>query len=66
MNVKGAALLAFVGTLLLAVLTLWNLVVDVVSVVRGLIPAVRLVSQGVYAFAAVTLACFFYVFQKRG
>lgn len=65
MSVKGAALLAFVGTLLLAVLAVWDLLVDFVSVVRGLVPAVRLVSQLIYAFAAVTLACFFYVFQKR-
>ena len=65
-SIKGAALLAFVGTLLLAVMTVWNLVVDVGSVVRGLIPAVRLLSQTVYAFAAVTLAYFFYMFQKQG
>ena len=65
-SIKGAALLAFVGTLLLAVMTVWNLVVDVGSVVRGLIPAVRVLSQTVYAFAAVTLAYFFYMFQKQG
>lgn len=65
-SIKGAALLAFVGTLLLAVMTVWNLVVDVGSVVRGLIPVVRLLSQTVYAFAAVTLAYFFYMFQKQG
>ena len=66
MSVKGATFLALVGTLLLAVLIVWNFVVDIASVVRGLIPAARLVSQAIYAFAAVTLACFFYVFQKQG
>ena len=65
MSMKSAALLAFLGTVLLCVLVVWNLVVDTVSVARGLIPAVRLVSQVVYAFAAVMLACFFWVFQKQ-
>ena len=65
MSVKSAALLAFVGTVLLALLTVWNLMVDLVSVIRGLIPAVRLLSQAVYAFGAVTLAWFFCVFQKQ-
>lgn len=65
MSIKSAALLAFVGTVLLAVLVVWNLVTDIVSVSRGLIPAVRLVAQLIHAFAVVTLACFFYVFQKR-
>jgi len=65
MSVKGAALLAFVGMVLLSVLAVWNLAVDLGGVIRGLIPAVRLVSELIYAFGAVTLACFFYVFQKQ-
>ena len=65
MSMKGAALLAFVGTVVLSVLVVWNLIFDIVSVARGLIPAARLVSQAVYAFGAVTLACFFYIFQKQ-
>jgi hypothetical protein len=62
---KDAALLAFVGTLLIAALLVWNLIFDVLSVLRGLLPAMRLLSSIIYAFGAVTVALFFFVFQKR-
>jgi hypothetical protein len=65
MALKDAALLAFVGTLLVAALLVWNLIFDVMNTLRGLVPAVRLLSSLVYAFGAMTVAVFFYVFQKR-
>ena len=65
MSLKNAAVLAFVGTLLAAAILVWNLIFDVLGVLRGLIPAVRLISIMVYAFAAVTITLFFYVLQKR-
>lgn len=65
MTLKGAGFLAFVGTILAAVLLVWNLVADTFSVMRGLIPAARLLSDLIYAFAAVTVAIFFYTFQKQ-
>jgi hypothetical protein len=65
MTVKSAALIAFVGTILVAVLLVWNLIVDVLGVLRGLIPPVGLFSAFVYAFGAVTVALFFYIFQTR-
>jgi hypothetical protein len=65
MTLKTGAFLAFVGTILLAVLLVWNLFVDIVSAARGLIPAVRIFSSAIYAFSAVTVAIFFYVFQKQ-
>ena len=65
MTLKNAALLAFVGTILVAALLVWDLIVDVLGVLRGLIPAVGLFSALVYAFAAVTVTLFFYTFQKR-
>jgi hypothetical protein len=64
MNLKNAAALAFIGTLLAAALLVWNLVFDILNVVRGLIPAVTLFSSLLYAFAAVSVAVFFFVFQK--
>jgi hypothetical protein len=64
MNLKNAAALAFIGTLLAAALLVWNLVFDVLNVVRGLIPATTLFSSLLYAFAGVSLAVFFFVFQK--
>ena len=65
MTLKSAALLAFVGTILVAALLVWDLIFDLLGVLRGLIPAVRLFSGFVCAFGAVTVALFFYVFQKR-
>jgi hypothetical protein len=64
MSLKSAATLAFIGTLLAAALLVWNLVFDILNVVRGLIPAVTLFSSLLYAFAAVSVAVFFFVFQK--
>jgi hypothetical protein len=65
MTLKTAGFLAFVGTVLVAVLLVANLIVDTLNVVRGLIPAVRLFSELIYTFAAVTVAIFFYMFQKQ-
>ena len=65
MPLKNAAILAFIGTLLAAAVLVWNLIFDVLGVLRGLIPAVRLISILIYAFAAVTMTLFFYIFQKR-
>jgi hypothetical protein len=64
MSPKSAATLAFIGTLLAAALLVWDFVSDVVNVVEGLVPAVRLFLSLIYAFAAVSLALFFYVFHK--
>jgi hypothetical protein len=65
MTLKSAALLAFVGTLLVSALLVWDLITDVMGVLQGLIPAVKLFASLIYAFGAVTVAVFFYVFQKR-
>jgi hypothetical protein len=65
MTLKSAGFLAFVGTILVAALLAWDLIFDVMGVLRGIVPAVRLFSSLVYAFGAVTVAVFFYVFQKR-
>ena len=65
MALKDAALLAFVGMLLVAVLSVWNLIFDVMNVLQGVLPAVKLISSLIYAFGAVTATLFLYVFQKR-
>jgi hypothetical protein len=64
MSLKNAATLTFVGTILAAALLVWDFVSDVANVLQGLVPAVRLFSSLIYAFAAVCLAVFFYAFQK--
>jgi hypothetical protein len=65
MTLKSAAFLALIGTFLLAVLLVIDLIYDVVGVAGGLIPPVKLVSSLIETFAAVTVVVFFYVFHRR-
>lgn len=62
---KTAAFLAFVGTILAAALLTWDLVFDALNVMRGLIPAVRLFSSFIYAFAALTVGIFLFIFHQQ-
>lgn len=64
MTLKQASLLAFIGTLLLSILLVVDFVLDVLSLARGLIAAVTLLVSLIHAFAAVTVAVFFYVFHR--
>jgi hypothetical protein len=64
MTLKTASLLAFIGTVLVTALLTWNLIFSVVNVLRGLLPAVVLFPALIYAFAALSVAVFFFVFQK--
>ena len=64
-NLKGAATLAFIGTLLAAALLIYDFIFDVVNVLRGLTPAIMLFPSLIYAFAALSLAIFFFLFQKK-
>lgn len=65
MSLKNAALFAFIGTILAAALLVMNFVLDVASAGRGLLPAAMLFSSFIYALAAVSVAVFFFVFQRR-
>ena len=64
MTLKQASLLAFVGALLLAVQLVFDFVLDVLSLARGLIAAVTLLTSLIHTFAAVSVAVFFYVFHR--
>jgi len=64
MSLKNAALLALIGMILAALLLLVGLIDDAVGVARGLIPAVKLLTSSIYAFAGLTVAVFLYVFHK--
>lgn len=64
MTLKIAALLAFIGTILVTALLMSNLIFSVVNVLRGLLPAVVLLPALVYALAALSVAVFFCVFRK--
>jgi hypothetical protein len=64
MTLKNAALLALIGSFLAAALRAWDLILDVLNVGRGLVPAVVLFSSLIYAFGAFGITVFFYVFHK--
>jgi len=64
MTLKQASFLAFIGTLLLSILLVVDLILDVLSMARGLIAAVTLLTSLIRAFAAVSVTVFFYVFHK--
>jgi len=64
MALKNAALLALIGTLLLTILLVAGLILDVLNVARGLVPATKMLSSLIHSFAASALTVFFYVFHK--
>jgi hypothetical protein len=64
MNLKSAALLALVGTGLLAILLLAHFILDVSNATRGLVPATRVLTSLIHALASLSLAVFFYFFHK--
>jgi hypothetical protein len=64
MTLKNAALLALIGTILMTALLVGMFVVDVLNVLRGLIPADMLFSAFIYAFGCFSVAVFFYVFHR--
>jgi uncharacterized membrane protein YuzA (DUF378 family) len=64
MNLKNAALLALVGTVMLTVLLIAGFIFDVLNVLRGLIPAARLLTSFIYAFAGLSAVVFLCAFHK--
>lgn len=65
MNLKSAAFLALIGTILTTFLLVYNLIFTVLNVMRGLVPLDSLLSTLIYAFASLSLVVFFYVFHKQ-
>ena len=64
MTLKQASLLAFIGTLVLSIYLVGDFILDLLSMARGLIPAVTLLTSLIRTFAAVCVAIFFYVFHR--
>jgi uncharacterized membrane protein YuzA (DUF378 family) len=64
MTLKNAAFLALVGTAVLTVLLIAGFIFDVLNVLRGLIPAARLLTSFIYAFAGLSAVLFLYAFHK--
>jgi hypothetical protein len=51
--------------LLVAALLVWDFVFTVLNVLRGVTPAVMVFSALIYAFGALSVTIFFYLFQKQ-
>jgi len=64
MSLKNAALLALIGTILLTILIVVSFISTLLGVMRGLIPAMTLLTSLVQMFASVTVVVFFYVFHR--
>lgn len=56
--------LALVGTVRLTVLLMTGVIFDVLNVLHGLIPATRLLTSFIYAFAGLSAAVFLAAFHK--
>jgi hypothetical protein len=64
MTLKGAALLAFIGTVLITASLTWTLILKVLNILQGAEPTVVLFSSFIYAFGCFTLALFLFMFHK--
>lgn len=64
MTLKNAALLALIGTLLLAILVVADLIKTVSGVLNDVIPAMTLLRSLIYLLAILSVTAFFYVFNK--
>ena len=64
MTLKNAACFAIVGTAAWTVLTAINFLQNVSGVMRGFIPAMRVVTSGIPLIAALSLLVFFVVFSR--
>ncbi len=65
MSLKNAALLAFIGALILTALLAMGLLNDALGVARGIIAPVKLLVSLIDTFAGVTAVIFLYVFHRR-
>jgi hypothetical protein len=64
MKLKNATFLALVGMTLVTILLVAGFIGDVFAIVRGLIPAVRVLTSFIYAFAGLSIVVFLYAFHK--
>ena len=64
MNLKNAAFFALAGTVLVTLLLVFGLIGDFVGVVRGVVPAMRLATSFIYAFAGFSVVVFLYEFHR--
>jgi len=64
MNLRHAAFLALAGMVLVTLLLAFGFIGDVLGVARGVVPAMRLVTSFIYAFAGFSLVVFLHFIHK--
>jgi len=64
MNLRNAAFLALLGMLILTVPVAFDFVRTVLSILRGLVPALAFVRSAIYLFASACVTIFFFVFHR--
>ncbi len=64
MTMRSAASLALIGAVLVAIVLVIGFLLDLLNVLGGLIPVLRLVTSFIYAFAGVAAVVFLSVFRK--
>jgi uncharacterized protein YybS (DUF2232 family) len=64
MKMRSAASLALIGAVLVAIVLVVGFVLDLLNVIRGLVPALRLVTSFIYAFAGVGAVVFLWEFRN--
>ena len=64
MTLKNASFLALIGTSILALCALWNLLSNLAGIAQGVLPPIVLFSGLIHAFGYVTLALFFYAYYS--
>jgi hypothetical protein len=64
MTLKNAAFLALVGMILATILLVMGLIGDASNVLRGLVPALKLLASFIYAFAGLSMVVFLYTLHR--
>ena len=64
MNLRTAAFLALVGMLILTILTTFDFIRILLSILRGLVPAIAFIRAAIYLFASLCVTIFFFVFHR--
>ena len=64
LTLNTAALFALVGMILMTILLVVDLIVNIMGVMGGVLPAVVLLKSLIYAFASLGLVVFLYIFRK--
>lgn len=64
MTIRSAASLALVGAGLVTIVLVVGFVSDLLNALRGLVPALRLLTSLIYAFAGVAAVVFLWVFRN--